>query len=45
MLHKIVDATEFDQTGWNNFKNYVKLLDNIRPNKYSSVLNFKGTDQ
>lgn len=36
-----VDSARFNQNHWNDFKQYVKLLDTIRPNKYSSILKFK----
>ncbi len=40
VLNKIL-STKFNQNLWSDFKQYVKLLDTIRPNKYSSVLKFK----
>jgi sulfatase maturation enzyme AslB (radical SAM superfamily) len=43
-IKNIIDQTVFDPNKWYDFKNYVKVLDKIRPNKFSSVLKFKGID-
>ena len=40
-LHNILDNVVFDGNQWNNFKNYINLLDQLRPNRYSSVLKFE----
>lgn len=40
-LSDIVSKTKFNQTLWQDFQSYVKLLDQLRPNKYSSILKFK----
>jgi len=40
-ITNIVEKTVFDETHWNDFCNYVKLLDQLRPNRYSSILKFK----
>lgn len=41
-LHTCIQNTTFNQNHWQEFKKYVKLLDTIRTEKYSSVLKFKG---
>jgi MoaA/NifB/PqqE/SkfB family radical SAM enzyme len=40
-MSNIVDKTIFEESLWNDFHNYVKLLDQLRPNRYSSILQFK----
>lgn len=41
-IKESINNTTFNQKLWQDFKKYVKLLDTIRTEKYSSVLNFHG---
>jgi len=41
-IKQLINETKFNQNHWQEFKKYVKLLDTIRTEKYSSVLKFKG---
>jgi MoaA/NifB/PqqE/SkfB family radical SAM enzyme len=40
-ITKIINETVFNKILWNEFHNYITLLDQLRPNRYSSVLQFK----
>jgi len=41
-IKESINNATFNQNLWQDFKKYVKLLDTIRTEKYSSVLNFHG---
>ena len=40
-VNTVVSSTVFNPQHWEDFKKYVALLDQLRPNKYSSILMFK----
>jgi len=37
-----VNSTKFNEQLWDDFKGYTMLLDELRPNKYSSILKFES---
>ena len=37
-----VNSTQFNEQLWDDFKGYTMLLDELRPNKYSSILKFES---
>jgi MoaA/NifB/PqqE/SkfB family radical SAM enzyme len=37
-----VNSTQFKEQLWDDFKGYTMLLDELRPNKYSSILKFES---
>lgn len=43
-VSNVVNSVIFDKTLWNDFKNYTRLLDTLRPKKFSSILKFKDLE-